>query len=172
MPCSSRLVRTTSLAYASSSDTSGMNRCRGTLRKVASTSFDTIVPAATSSSTRLCRSFAARAESAVASITGTSFLTLHPPAPGSGSGHAAERDNDPPALGKLPGPGRRDAPGTAGDDHAIVGSVIRDAALGVRKHDVDCVVRGRREATPGTVDHVGVDVDGGDLPGLADKLGD
>jgi len=48
-PCSSRLVRMLSRAYASSSVAPGANRCRGTSRKAASTAFETIVPSPTSS---------------------------------------------------------------------------------------------------------------------------
>ena len=50
--------------------------------------------------------------------------------------------------------------------------MVKHAPLGVRQHDIDLVVLRCRQAAPGPVHHVGVNVNRGDLPGLADQFGD
>lgn len=59
-----------------------------------------------------------------------------------------EWDDNPPALDKLIGPGRRDVPSTDRSDHAVVRSVYWRPAVSVRHHYVDLVVLRCRRARP------------------------
>lgn len=66
------------------------------------------------------------------------------------TGRAArpEWDDNPLALEKLIGPGRRDVPSTDRSDHAAVRSVYWHAAVSVRQHYVDLGVFRCRRARP------------------------
>ena len=82
-----------------------------------------------------------------------------------------QRHHELAVRGQLLRPRRRHIPGSGGDDNPVIWRPVLHPELGVGEHHPHPAVPGRRQAPARAAGDLRVNVDRGDLPGPADKLG-
>lgn len=81
-----------------------------------------------------------------------------------------QRDDDPAACGELIDPGRGNVPCPGRHNDPVIRRIFLQPVLGVCEHDIHADIPGVRQAPGRSAGHVRVNVDRGDLAGLAGQL--